>query len=144
MTLLGDWRDLGPVQGIAHGVRAGLLDPLDLVERAIRRAEEVAELGAVVHLDAGGARAAAQAVARTREGALAGVPLLVKEIIAVEGMPLRCGSDLFADRVAEADAEVVRRARAAGAVIIGLSHSHEFAYGCTGVANRAGPCRNPH
>jgi aspartyl-tRNA(Asn)/glutamyl-tRNA(Gln) amidotransferase subunit A len=34
--------------------------------------------------------------------------------------------------------------RAAGAIVIGLSHSHEFAYGCTGTSNRAGPCRNPH
>ena len=35
-------------------------------------------------------------------------------------------------------------ALAAGAIVIGLSHSHEFAYGCTGTSNRAGPCRNPH
>ena len=142
--LLGDWRDLGTVEEIARGVRAGLLDPLDLLERALRRAGAVDPLGAVVHLDLQGARDAARTVARTREGRLAGVPVLVKEIVAVGGLPFRCGSDLFADRLAEADAEVVRRARAAGAVIIGLAHSHEFAYGCTGVSNRAGPCRNPH
>ncbi|HEY0471997.1 MAG TPA: amidase, partial [Kribbella sp.] len=34
--------------------------------------------------------------------------------------------------------------RDAGAIIIGLSHSHEFAYGCTGTSNRVGPCHNPH
>jgi len=142
--LLGDWLDLGTVEHIAHGVRAGRLDPLDLVERALRRASAVDPLGAVVHLDPDGARDAARTVARTREGPLAGVPVLVKEIVAVGGLPFGCGSDLFADRVAAADAEVVRRARGAGAVIIGLAHSHEFAYGCTGVSNRAGPCRNPH
>ncbi len=42
------------------------------------------------------------------------------------------------------DADVVRRLRAAGAIVIGLSHSHEFAYGCTGTSNRVGPCRNPY
>ncbi|WP_232667342.1 amidase [Pseudonocardia sp. TRM90224] len=139
--LLGSWSDLGGVAAIAAGVRAGSLDAVELAERALRRAEEVAELGAVVHLDRAGALAAA---AQVGGGALAGVPVLVKEIIAVEGMPFTCGSRVFAGRVADADADVVRAARAAGAVIIGLSHSHEFAYGCTGTSNAAGPCRNPH
>jgi aspartyl-tRNA(Asn)/glutamyl-tRNA(Gln) amidotransferase subunit A len=130
-----------PIRTIATGVATGELDPVELTERALRRAAENADLGAVVHLDADGARRAAE---QARSGPLAGVPLLVKEIIAVEGLPFRCGSRVFAGRVAQADAEVVRRARVAGAVIIGLSHSHEFAYGCTGTSNAAGPCRNPH
>jgi Asp-tRNA(Asn)/Glu-tRNA(Gln) amidotransferase A subunit family amidase len=129
------------IQSIAAGVRAGELDPVELTERALARAHEVAGLNAVVHLDAEGALRAA---AGARDGALAGVPLLVKEIIAVEGLPHRCGSKVFDGRIAEADAEVVRRARAAGAVIIGLSHSHEFAYGITGTSNVTGPCHNPH
>jgi Asp-tRNA(Asn)/Glu-tRNA(Gln) amidotransferase A subunit family amidase len=58
-------------------------------------------------------------------------------------LPFRCGS-LAMDEVGRRDADVVRRLRAAGAIVIGLSHSHEFAYGCTGTSNRAGPCRNPH
>lgn len=132
------------VRAIARGVREGLLDPVELAEDALRRAEEMAGFGAVVHLDHDHARRRATEVARTRSGALAGVPLLVKEIIAVKGMPWRCGSRVFADRVAASDAEIVRRANEAGAVVIGLSHSHEFAYGCTGTSNVAGPCRNPH
>jgi Asp-tRNA(Asn)/Glu-tRNA(Gln) amidotransferase A subunit family amidase len=129
------------IQSIAAGVRAGEIDPVELTERALAKAEEVAGLNAIVHLDAEGARRAA---ARVDGGALAGIPLLVKEIIEVDGLPFRCGSRVFAGRVGAEDAEVVRRARAAGAVIIGLTHSHEFAYGCTGTSNVAGPCRNPH
>lgn len=144
MTLLGSWADLGGIEAIAAGVRAGDLDPVALAERALRRAGEVAELNAVVHLDRDGALRAAADVARTRAGALAGVPVLVKEIVAVAGLPWTCGSRVFAGRVAAEDAEVIARARAEGAVIIGLCHSHEFAYGCTGTANAAGPCRNPH
>lgn len=144
MVLLGDWADLGGVRGIAEGVRAGRLDPVELTERALRRADEVAELGAVVHLDRDGARETAARVADRPTGELAGVPVLVKEIIPVAGMPFTCGSAVFAGRVADADAAVVAAARAAGAVIIGLSHSHEFAYGATGLVNAAGPCRNPH
>ena len=125
----------------AAGVRDGSLDPVELVEGALARAADAAELNAVVHLDVEGARKTAAAHDRT--GALAGVPVLVKEIVEVEGLPYRCGSASM-DEVGRKDAEVVRRLRAAGAIIIGLSHTHEFAYGCTGTSNRVGPCRNPH
>jgi Asp-tRNA(Asn)/Glu-tRNA(Gln) amidotransferase A subunit family amidase len=94
-----------------------------------------------VHLDADGARKAA--ANHTRAGALAGVPVLVKEIIEVEGLPHRCGSASM-DELSRRDAEVVARLRATGAIVIGLSHTHEFAYGCTGTSNRVGPCHNPH
>ncbi|HET6985152.1 MAG TPA: amidase, partial [Kribbella sp.] len=129
------------LEEIAAGVRAGTVDPIELVEQALARADEAGSLNAVVHLDAEGARKAAADHDRT--GPLAGVPVLVKEIVEVEGLPYRCGSASM-DEVGRHDADVVRRLRAAGAIVIGLSHSHEFAYGCTGTSNRVGPCRNPH
>ncbi|MBA3339755.1 MAG: amidase [Geodermatophilaceae bacterium] len=131
------------IQSVAARVRAGELDPVLLVEQALAEAENAVELNAVVHLDADAAIDAARLVARDRRGALAGIPILVKEIIEVAGLPFRCGSTIFADRIGERDAEVVRRAGAEGAIVIGLAHSHEFAYGCTGTSNRVGPCRNP-
>lgn len=127
----------------AARVRAGELDPVRLVEQALAVAQNASVLNAVVHLDADAAVDAARLVARDRRGALAGIPILVKEIIEVAGLPFRCGSTVFADRLGERDAEVVRRAGAEGAIVIGLAHSHEFAYGCTGTSNRVGPCRNP-
>jgi Asp-tRNA(Asn)/Glu-tRNA(Gln) amidotransferase A subunit family amidase len=129
------------IDEIAAAVRAGAVDPAELVEQALKRAEENAHLNAVVHLDAEGARKAA--AGHDRAGPLAGIPVLVKEIIEVEGLPYRCGS-LTMDELGGRDADVVRRLRAAGAIVIGLSHSHEFAYGCTGTSNRVGPCHNPH
>ena len=129
------------LEQIAADVQAGRLDPVALVEQALTRASEAASLNAVVHLDAEGARKAAAGHDRT--GPLAGVPVLVKEIVEVEGLPYRCGSAAM-DEIGRHDADVVRRLRAAGAIVIGLSHSHEFAYGCTGTSNRVGPCRNPH
>jgi Asp-tRNA(Asn)/Glu-tRNA(Gln) amidotransferase A subunit family amidase len=114
------------LEEIAAGVRDGSLDPVELVEEALVRAADAAELNAVVHLDVEGARKAA--AAHDRSGALAGVPVLVKEIVEVEGLPYRCGSASM-DEVGRTDAEVVRRLRAAGAIIIGLSHTHEYAYG---------------
>jgi Asp-tRNA(Asn)/Glu-tRNA(Gln) amidotransferase A subunit family amidase len=127
-----------PIGTLAARVRAGELDPAELAERAIARARSAADLNAVVHLDENAARHA------PTDGPLAGIPVLVKEIIAVQGWPFTCGSAVFAGRIADRDAEIVRRLRAAGAVLIGLTHSHEFAYGCTGTSNVNGPCRNPH
>jgi Asp-tRNA(Asn)/Glu-tRNA(Gln) amidotransferase A subunit family amidase len=129
------------LEEIAAGVRDGALDPVRLVEDALTRAAGAANLNAIVHLDVDGARKAA--AAHDRAGALAGVPVLVKEIVEVEGLPYRCGSASM-DDVGRQDAEIVRRLRAAGAIVIGLSHTHEFAYGCFGTSNRVGPCRNPH
>jgi len=129
------------VEEVADGVRGGVLDPVELVEQALTSARETASLNAVVHLDAEGALKAAASHDRT--GSLAGVPVLVKEIIEVQGLPYRCGSAALHE-VARRDAEVVQKLRAAGAIVIGLSHTHEFAYGCTGTSNRVGPCRNPH
>jgi Asp-tRNA(Asn)/Glu-tRNA(Gln) amidotransferase A subunit family amidase len=142
--LIGDWSDLGSLAAIAAAVRAGKVEPGELVERALARAAEVADLNAVVHLDPDGARAAIRTGDRRRRGPLAGIPVLVKEIVEVEGWPFRCGSRAFEDRVGTRDAVVVQRLRAAGAIPIGLTHSHEFAYGPTGTSNRLGPCRNPH
>ena len=135
--------DAESIESLAARVRAGEVDPVKLVEEALTRAEDAADLNAVVHLDAEAAIDAARLVARDRRGALAGIPILIKEIIEVAGLPFTCGSEVFADRIGQRDAEVVRRAGAEGAIVIGLAHSHEFAYGCTGTSNRVGPCRNP-
>jgi len=131
------------IESVAARVRAGELDPVQLVSQALQRAEDAGPLNAVVHLDAEAALDSARLVARDRRGALAGIPILVKEVIEVAGLPFRCGSSVFEDRIGQRDAEIVRRAGAEGAIVIGLAHSHEFAYGCTGTSNRAGPCRNP-
>lgn len=78
-------------------------------------------------------------------GPLHGVPVAVKDVIDVAGMPTRCGSAVLTDTAAAtADAEVVARLRAAGAVVVAKTHTHEFAYGPTGDVAVQGPCHNPH
>ena len=73
------------------------------------------------------------------------MPVAVKDLIDVAGMPTRCGSAVLAEAPpARADAEVVARLRAAGAAIVAKTHTHEFAYGPTGDVAAEGPCRNPH
>ncbi len=93
---------------------------------------------AVVHLGP-------SAVRLPSPGPLHGVPVAVKDLIDVEGMPTVCGSAVLAGAPpAVADAAVVAALRAAGAVIVAKTHTHEFAYGPTGDVAVQGPCRNPH
>ncbi|MFU1928874.1 amidase [Bordetella hinzii] len=78
-------------------------------------------------------------------GRLAGIPIAVKDLIDARGLPTTLGSKQFEQAPpAERDAEVVRRLRAEGALIIGKTNTHEIAYGSTGDKSAFGPVRNPH
>ena len=90
----------------------------------------------------------AESIDRAREqgavsGLLAGVPISVKDCIDVAGTPCTNGSTFFADYVPENDALVVQRLRQAGAVILGKTNLHEFAYGSTTQNPHYGSTRNP-
>ncbi len=77
-------------------------------------------------------------------GPLCGVPLAVKDLFDSEGVETACGSALLAGRVPARDAEAVRRARAAGAVLIGKTRTHEFAWGMSMLGMDGRPLtRNP-
>ena len=76
-------------------------------------------------------------------GRLHGVPVAIKDIFATNGIRTTCGSKLFADWVPDYDAEVVRKLREAGAVLLGKTGMHELAYGMNGVNPYYGPTRNP-
>lgn len=116
-------------------------------EPAVHRVEHALErLGATealvhayVHVDASGARAAAQAAdAAESVGALHGLPFAVKEVIEVSGIPTSGGSQVLADHVPKQDATVVQRLRRAGAVLVGTQVSHELTCGLD-----QPPTRNP-
>ena len=76
-------------------------------------------------------------------GPLHGIPVAIKDLIDIQGKATTAGSALFLDNIATEDAEVIRRLRAAGAVIIGKNNLHEFAYGGSGMISHFGPARNP-
>ncbi|MBW4022373.1 MAG: amidase [Proteobacteria bacterium] len=67
--------------------------------------------------------------ARPSMGPLHGLPMAVKDLEAVAGLPFTQGSPLFRDHVAEADSIMVARLRAAGAIIIGKTNVPEFGFG---------------
>ncbi len=91
------------------------------------------------------ARAADAALARGEPtGLLHGVPFTAKEVIEVAGMPWTNGSTLFAARVAARDAEVIRRMRRAGAILLGKTNVSEFCTFWDSVNLVYGATRNPH
>lgn len=77
-------------------------------------------------------------------GPLHGIPIGIKEIIDVKGLLAERGSGLFAGRIAEHDAPIVTRLRDAGAIIVGMTVTHEFAHGGTADISVHGPVHNPH
>lgn len=76
-------------------------------------------------------------------GPLHGIPIALKDIIAVKGVRMTCGSRVLGDRVSTRDATVVARLREAGAVLLGTLHLHEFAWGATSINPHFGNARNP-
>lgn len=94
----------------------------------------------------------ALAVARQRDeqirrgkriGPLHGIPIAVKDNIDTAGVRTTAASELFKDRVPPEDAEVVRRLKQAGAVVLGKTNLQEFAYGGSSAVSCFGPVHNP-
>jgi aspartyl-tRNA(Asn)/glutamyl-tRNA(Gln) amidotransferase subunit A len=76
-------------------------------------------------------------------GPLHGIPVSLKDLIDVAGVPTTAGSRLREGRLAIADAPVVRHLKHAGAVLVGKTNLHEFAFGTTSEDSGWGPARNP-
>lgn len=105
-------------------------------------------LGAFVHVDAEGARAAAHDSAeRWRRGEarslLDGAPIAIKANIAVAGWPWHAGIAAYRTRLAEMDADIVARLREAGAVLLGLTNMEEGAFGAVTDNPHFGRTHNP-
>ena len=133
----------------ARAFAARTLSPVELVRALLARAEAVdPHINAYVRLEAGTAleaarMAEAEIMAGRVRGPLHGVPVGIKDIIDVAGLPTTCHSRLLLDNVAAGDAAVVARLRQAGAIIIGKLSTHEFAIGGPSFDLPFPPARNP-
>ena len=76
-------------------------------------------------------------------GPLHGIPIALKDLFDTAGVRTTAGSALFKDRVPAQDAEVVRRLKAAGAVLLGKTNMHEFAFGGSSLVTYFGGVHNP-
>ncbi|MDX2917971.1 MULTISPECIES: Asp-tRNA(Asn)/Glu-tRNA(Gln) amidotransferase GatCAB subunit A [Streptomyces] len=121
----------------SRAVRARELSPVELTESVLARIAAVeGRLGAYVTVTADAALAAAVRAEREisasgPRGPLHGIPMALKDLIDAEGIPTTASSHVRAGHVAERDSRVAERLGAAGAVLLGKTHTHEFAYGLT-------------
>ena len=135
------------VHEIAASVSTGRASAVDTVRAALDRIATAKALNAVVTVDT--ERALAEAITIDRRVQLgdnmplAGVPVVVKDNIWVEGWRVTQGSRLFEDFIAPRDAIAVERLQRAGAVVVGMGATSEFA--CKGVTTSLlfGPTRHP-
>jgi Asp-tRNA(Asn)/Glu-tRNA(Gln) amidotransferase A subunit family amidase len=117
---------------ITADIRAGKISPVEIIDAHLQRVESCqSKLNAFVHLDAdrawAQARAAEAAVVRGESlGPLHGVPLTIKSCIDVAGWPCPAGSLLRRDYIPTADAPLVSRLKAAGAILLGNTNTPEF------------------
>jgi aspartyl-tRNA(Asn)/glutamyl-tRNA(Gln) amidotransferase subunit A len=77
------------------------------------------------------------------KGPLHGIPVAIKDLVETAGVRTTAASAVMKHYVPQADAQVVRRLKAAGAVLLGKLNLHEFAYGGSGIIGHFGPARNP-
>jgi aspartyl-tRNA(Asn)/glutamyl-tRNA(Gln) amidotransferase subunit A len=131
----------------AFGV--GRLGPVELLSALLSRIERLdPRLHAFIRLDADAAMDAARmaereiATGRIR-GKLHGIPIGLKDIIDMAGLPTTCHSKILLDNIARADATVTAKLREAGAVILGKLSTHEFAIGGPSFDLPFPPARNP-
>ena len=130
-------------------VKLGSLTPVDLTQACLSRIDSL-DHGYNSFLSVYREQALSTAEELTRElegrgwrGPLHGIPIALKDLIDVAGFPTTAASELFLKNVAKSDAEVTRRLKAAGAVILGKTNLHEFAYGGSGMVSYFGVVRNP-
>ncbi len=139
--------DTRSIADAATVLAARTISPVDLVEACLARIEARRELNAFITVLADRARedarrAEAEIAAGRHRGPLHGIPVSVKDLVDVEGTDTTSGSAV-PPRRATSDAPVVKRLRDAGAIVIGKTNLHEFAFGTTGDETAFGPVGHP-
>ena len=134
---------------LAALIKSRAVSPVEVLDAHLAVIERVnPKLNAIVTLAVEAARASARAaedavIRGEALGPLHGLPIGVKDVTQTAGIRTTYGSRLYADHVPDHDAEIVRRLKAAGAIVIGKTNTPEFAAGANTVNEVFGATRNP-
>ena len=137
------------ISELAPRLRAREISPVEITEECLQRIERLnpslnAFITVMSDLALAEARTAEAEILRGDwRGPLHGIPIALKDLVETAGVRTTSGSALHEKRVPADDAEIVRRLRQAGAVIIGKNNLHEFAYGGSSLVSYFGEARNP-
>jgi aspartyl-tRNA(Asn)/glutamyl-tRNA(Gln) amidotransferase subunit A len=142
------------VEAFGRKLRSGAITSRAVTEDCLRRIDADIEakngrLNAFIRVMADEARAQAkladEELARGIDrGPLHGVPISVKDLLDVQGTPTTAASRVREGHIARRDAAVIGHLRQAGAVLVGKTNLHEFAFGTTNEESAFGPAHNPH
>lgn len=126
-----------------------LLSPVEVVETLFNRIEEYAHYNSYITVCKAEARSAAKVAEEkfktdSEHDLLLGIPLGLKDLIYTKGIRTTCGSGVFKDFIPDEDAEIFKKLKNKGFILIGKQNTHEFAYGTTGDDSYFGPSRNPY
>jgi aspartyl-tRNA(Asn)/glutamyl-tRNA(Gln) amidotransferase subunit A len=142
-------RSLETIAEVSLRIRRKEVSPVELTRQCLDRIEKLdPALNTFITVMRESALAEAQAaeaeiIRGDWRGPLHGIPVALKDIIDTAGVRTTAASELYQNRVPTEDADVVRRLRRAGAVILGKNNLHEFAYGGSSLVSFFGDVRNP-
>ncbi|USG64992.1 amidase [Brevibacillus ruminantium] len=138
------------VCALSEAIREKKLSPVELVDQTLSAIEKQNEIvNAYITVCAESARqeaAKAEAAIMRGEwkGIWHGIPVAIKDMIFTRGVRTTMGSKIYENHIPAYSATVVEKWQEAGAILIGKTNTHEFAYGPTGDKSYFGPSRNPY
>lgn len=133
----------------AEQIRRKKISPVELLRECLETIDRLnPTLNAFITVTADSALAEAKKAEQEVQsgnwrGPLHGIPIGLKDLIDTAGVRTTAASAVFRDRIPTEDADVVKKLKAAGAVLIGKQNLHEFAYGGSSLISHFGPVRNP-
>lgn len=137
------------IRELSRKIRDRSISPVEITHDCLNRIEKLnPTLNAYITVTAESALEQARIAEReiyrgAYLGTLHGIPIGIKDIIDVAGVRTTAASALFRDRIPTEDAQVVRRLRCTGAIILGKQNLHEFAYGGSSMISYFGEVHNP-
>ncbi|HEU4443969.1 MAG TPA: amidase [Nitrososphaeraceae archaeon] len=137
------------IRDLSTAISSGDISPLDLVEATLERISSLnPELNAFITVLEKSARQDAKSAELLikqgkYKGPLHGIPVCLKDLIYMKGVRSTSGSKILSDFVPDYDSTVVKRLKDAGAIIVGMNNTHEFACGITNINPHYGSSKNP-